>query len=54
MPQLNGVEATQQIVSSQVVILSMHADEGCVLRALKAGARAYILWMRIAATSCRS
>ncbi len=47
MPQLNGIEATRQIVSqeprSQVVILSMHADEGYVLRALKAGARAYIL-----------
>ena len=47
MPQLNGVEATQQIVSKEshtkVVILSMHSDEGYVLRALKAGARAYIL-----------
>jgi DNA-binding NarL/FixJ family response regulator len=47
MPELNGIEATRQIVSTepatQVVILSMHADEGYVLRALKAGARAYIL-----------
>jgi DNA-binding NarL/FixJ family response regulator len=47
MPQLNGIEATQQITSkepqTQVVILSMHADEGYVLRALKAGAHAYIL-----------
>ncbi len=47
MPQLNGIEATRQIVErephTQVVILSMHADEGYVLRALKAGARAYIL-----------
>ena len=47
MPQLNGIEATQQIVSreprTQIVILSMHSDEGYVLRALKAGARAYIL-----------
>jgi two-component system response regulator NreC len=47
MPQLNGIEATRQIVSqeprTQVMILSMHADEGYVLRALKAGARAYIL-----------
>ncbi len=47
MPQLNGIEATQQIVSGEpqtkVVILSMHADEAYVLRALKAGARAYIL-----------
>ena len=47
MPQLNGIEATRQIVAenpeAQVLILSMHSDEGYVLRALKAGARAYIL-----------
>jgi two-component system, NarL family, response regulator NreC len=47
MPELNGVEATRQIVSAQpltgVVILTMHSDEGYLLRALKAGARAYIL-----------
>jgi two-component system, NarL family, response regulator NreC len=47
MPQLNGIEATQQIASkepaTQVVILSMHSDESYVLRALKAGARGYIL-----------
>jgi DNA-binding NarL/FixJ family response regulator len=47
MPQLNGIEATRQITSNesptQVVILSMHSDEGYVLRALRAGARAYIL-----------
>ena len=47
MPHLNGIEATRQIVAAepavQVVILSMHSDEGYVLRALKAGARAYIL-----------
>ncbi len=47
MPQLNGIEATRRIAEreprTQVVILSMHSDEGYVLRALKAGARAYIL-----------
>ncbi len=47
MPQLNGIEATQQITSKEpqthVVILSMHADESYVLRALKAGASGYIL-----------
>jgi two-component system response regulator NreC len=47
MPQLNGIEATRQILAAapetRVVILSMHSDEGYVLRALKAGARAYIL-----------
>jgi two-component system response regulator NreC len=47
MPQLNGIEAARQILAAapetRVVILSMHSDEGYVLRALKAGARAYIL-----------
>ena len=47
MPQLNGIEATRQILAehaeAQVLILSMHSDEGYVLRALKAGARGYIL-----------
>ena len=47
MQTLNGIEATQRVCSSgtatQVVILSMHSDESYVLRALKAGARAYIL-----------
>lgn len=47
MPNLNGIEATRQISASQpgtqVVVLSMHSDEEYVLRALKAGARAYVL-----------
>lgn len=47
MPNLNGIEAARQIVSKQegvgVVILSMHSDEGYVLKALKAGARGYLL-----------
>jgi DNA-binding NarL/FixJ family response regulator len=47
MQQLNGTEATQQIVSKypgiRVLILSMHADESYVLRALKAGARGYLV-----------
>jgi DNA-binding NarL/FixJ family response regulator len=47
MPDLNGIEACRQIrdglPDSQVVMLSMHSDEGYVLRALKAGARAYLL-----------
>jgi DNA-binding NarL/FixJ family response regulator len=41
MPNLNGIEAARQIIAKQpnvaVVILSMHSDEGYVLRALKAG-----------------
>jgi two-component system response regulator NreC len=47
MPDLNGIEATKTIVSQHpaimVVILSMYADESYVMRALKAGARAYLL-----------
>jgi len=47
MPNLNGIEAARQVAASapqvSVVILSMHSDEAYVLRALKAGARAYLL-----------
>lgn len=47
MPNLNGIEAARQIAAKlpgiAVVILSMHSDESYVLRALKAGARAYLL-----------
>ena len=47
MPQLSGVEAIQQIVrrlpSARVLVLSMHADEVYVTRALKAGAHGYLL-----------
>lgn len=47
MPVLNGIEATKTIVAVQpataVIILSMHADESYVMRALKAGARGYLL-----------
>ncbi len=47
MPNLNGIEATRQIAArhpgTAVVILSMHSDESYVMRALKAGARAYLL-----------
>lgn len=47
MPNLNGIEATRRIQSSQpgvaVIILSVHSDEAYILRALKAGARGYLL-----------
>ena len=47
MPNLNGIEATRQIVNrnprTAIAILSMHSDESYVMRALKAGARAYLL-----------
>ena len=47
MPLLGGVDAIQQIVrrlpSTRVLVLSMHNDEGYVMRALKAGAHGYLL-----------
>ena len=47
MPNLNGIEAARRITEKRpetaIVILSMHADESYVLRALKSGARGYLL-----------
>src|SRR5579871_1376286 len=47
MPNLNGIEAARQISGALpqtgIVMLSMHSDEAYVLRALKAGARGYLL-----------
>jgi len=47
MPHLSGTEAaeriTERLPATAVVILSMHSDEGYVLRALKAGAKGYLL-----------
>jgi two-component system, NarL family, response regulator NreC len=47
MPNLNGIEATRQITSAlprtAVVVLSMHSDETYVLRALRNGAKGYVL-----------
>jgi len=47
MPNLNGIEAAHQITQGHaeiaVIVLSMHPDESYVLRALKAGAKGYLL-----------
>ncbi len=47
MPLLNGIEAAKRIheerLRTAVVILSMHSDESYILRALRAGARGYLL-----------
>jgi two-component system response regulator NreC len=47
MPKMNGIEVAAQAQKlprpPQVVILSMHADESYIIRALSAGARAYLL-----------
>src|ERR1700692_227399 len=47
MPRLSGPDAAQSISqklpAARIVMLSMHSDEAYVLRALKAGARGYLL-----------
>jgi DNA-binding NarL/FixJ family response regulator len=47
MPRLNGIEVTARAIKKdprlKVIILSMYADESYVVRALGAGARAYLL-----------
>jgi DNA-binding NarL/FixJ family response regulator len=47
MKELNGIEATAQILKhspqTAVLILSMYSDERYVLRAVRAGARGYLL-----------
>ncbi len=47
MPNMNGIELTARLQKHEqpprVLILSMHADESYILRALAAGARAYLL-----------
>jgi DNA-binding NarL/FixJ family response regulator len=47
MPKLNGIEVAARVQKFErpprVIILSMHSDESYILRALAAGARAYLL-----------
>jgi len=47
LPELNGVEATRQIVKkvdgARVLVLTMHADDVYVRQSLKAGAAGYLL-----------
>jgi two-component system, NarL family, response regulator NreC len=47
MPNLNGIEATTQIVKKNprigVIMLSMHSDETYLTRTLAAGAKGYLL-----------
>jgi two-component system, NarL family, response regulator NreC len=47
MPLLNGIDAADQIRRTDdqigVIMLTMHADEGYLLRALNAGVRGYLL-----------
>jgi DNA-binding NarL/FixJ family response regulator len=47
MPKLNGIDVAAQALKQNprlgVIMLSMHADESYVVRALSAGARGYLL-----------
>ncbi len=47
MPRLSGPDAaqsiSQKVPAARIVMLSMHSDESYVLRALKAGAKGYLL-----------
>ncbi|MEN6617824.1 MAG: response regulator transcription factor [Syntrophorhabdus sp.] len=47
MPEMNGIDATRQIVSEnkdvKIIALSMHSDRRFVLEMLKAGASGYLL-----------
>jgi DNA-binding NarL/FixJ family response regulator len=53
MPELNGIEATllirERLQDTQIVILSMHSNQEYALRALRAGARGYVLKKNAAA-----
>ena len=46
MPELNGIDATRQVVAEHpgtgVLVLTMGEDDGTVLSALRAGARGYL------------
>lgn len=47
MPNLNGIEATRQIVASQpgvgILVFTMGEDDGTLLSAMRAGARGYLV-----------
>jgi two-component system response regulator NreC len=47
MPRVNGTDAaehlSEKLPKTHIIIISMHSDEAYVLRALKAGARGYLL-----------
>ena len=58
MPLLNGIEATRQLRKllprTNVIILTMYADDAYVLRALQAGVRGYLLKRAAAAELVRA
>ena len=58
LPELNGVEATRQILQERrdlrILILTMHDDAPTVDRALRAGARGFVLKGGGASTLCQA
>ena len=52
MPRMDGIQATEQVCAldgeTQVVILSMHSDKTLVRRALRSGAKGYLLKRSVA------
>jgi len=47
MPELNGIDATRQIIDGSsdvhVLVITMHEDDEAVFQAIRAGARGYLL-----------
>src|SRR5512140_3336544 len=58
MPDLNGVEATQQITKqvpeTRVIVMTMHDSEELARRILEAGARGYVLKSDAARDLCNA
>jgi len=58
MPDLNGVEATQQILKAspdiKVIVMTMHDSEELAKRVLEAGARGYVLKSEAARDLCNA
>jgi len=58
MPQLNGLEATRQIIkavpAAKVVMLSAHSDDAYVQNAIESGAVGFLLKQTSAHDACRA
>jgi DNA-binding NarL/FixJ family response regulator len=58
MPQLNGLEATRQILkalpSAKVLMLSAHSDDAYVANAIESGAKGFLLKQTSAHEVCRA
>jgi DNA-binding NarL/FixJ family response regulator len=58
MPNVNGIEATRQIIQKtadvHVLVMTMHEDDEAVFAALRAGARGYLLKGAVQAETLRA